>query len=104
MQETIVNSISVLHPINSIEFHLVLVSALLQSHSLGEFHVLPVGERLRENIGHIVVRVYVGVVYDFTSMQISTIRLAHIDVLRCGLDHSGSEMREGALIVTVDRY
>ena len=61
------------------------------------------GERLRENIGHIVVRVYVGVVYDFASMQISTFMVAHIDVLRSGLDHSGSDMCEGTLIVTVDR-
>ena len=36
-------SISILHPINSIEFHLVLVSALPQSHSLREFRVLLFG-------------------------------------------------------------
>jgi hypothetical protein len=65
--------------------------------------VLLFRERLRENIGHIVVPVYVGVVYHFASMQISTIMVAHIDVLCSGLDHSGSDMCEGTLIVTVDR-
>jgi hypothetical protein len=65
--------------------------------------VLLFGEWLRENIGHIVVRVYVGVVYDFASMEISTVMVAHIDVLRSGLDHSGCDMCEGTLIVTVDR-
>jgi len=65
--------------------------------------VLLFGEWLRENIGQIVVRVYVGVVYDFASMEISTIMVAHIDVLRSGLDHSGSDTGEGTLIVTVDR-
>jgi hypothetical protein len=64
--------------------------------------VLLFGERLRENIGHIVFRVYVGVVYDFASMEISTIMVPHIDVLRSGLDHSGSDVCEGTLIVTVD--
>jgi len=95
-------SSSVLHPINSIEFHLVLVSALPQSHSFSEIHVLLIGERLRENIGDIVIGVYVGVVYHFASMQIMTIMVAHIDVLRSGLDHSGCDMCEGTLIVTVD--
>jgi hypothetical protein len=65
--------------------------------------VLLFGERLRENIGHIVVCVYVGVVYDFASMQISTIMVAHIDVLHSGLDYSGCDMCEGTLIVTVHR-
>jgi hypothetical protein len=65
--------------------------------------VLLLGERLRENMGHIVVRVDVRVVYDFASVEISTVMVAHIDVLRSGLDHSGSDMCEGTLIVTVDR-
>ena len=65
--------------------------------------MLLVGERLRENIGHIVVRVYVGVVYDFASMEISTIMVADINVLHSGLDHSGCDICECTLIVTVDR-
>jgi hypothetical protein len=64
--------------------------------------VLLFGERFRENIGHIVVRVYVGVVYDFASMVISTIMVAHINVLHSGLDHSGCDMCEVTLIVTLD--
>jgi hypothetical protein len=52
-------------------------------------------------IGHIVVHVYVGV-YDFASMEISTIMVSHIDVLRSGFDHSSSDVCEGTLIVTVD--
>jgi len=39
-----------------------------------------------------VVRVYVGVGDDLASMAISTVMVAHIGVLRSGLDHSGSDV------------
>jgi len=47
--------------------------------------------------------VYIGVVDDLASMEISTVMVAHIDVLHSGLDHSGCDMCEGTLIVTLDR-
>jgi len=47
--------------------------------------------------------VYIGVVDDLASMEVSTVMVAHIDVLRSGLDHSGCDMCEGTLIVTVDQ-
>jgi len=46
--------------------------------------------------------VYVGVVDDLASMEISTVMVAHIDVYLSGLDYSGCDMCEGTLIVTVD--
>jgi hypothetical protein len=76
---------------------------LPQSHSLREFRVHLFGLGLHENIVRIVVPVYVGVVYNFASMEISTIMVAHIDVLRSGLDHSACDMSKGTLIVIVDR-
>jgi len=56
-----------------------------------------------EKIGHVVICVYVGVVYDFASMQISTTRVTHNDVLSSALDHSSFDMCEGTMIATVDR-
>jgi len=47
--------------------------------------------------------VYIEVVDDLASMEISTVVVARIDVLRSGLDHSGCDMCEGTLIVKVDR-
>jgi len=47
--------------------------------------------------------VYRRVVDDHASMDIFPVMVAHIDALRSGLDHSGSDMGEGTLIVTVDR-
>jgi len=47
--------------------------------------------------------VYVGVVDDLASMEISTVMIGNIDALRSGLDHSGCNMCESTLIVTVDR-
>jgi len=46
--------------------------------------------------------VYIGVVDDLASMEVSTVIVAHIDVLCSRLDHSGCDMCEGTLIVTVD--
>jgi hypothetical protein len=87
----------------SIKFHLVLVSAFPQSHSFLELCMLHLGVWLRENIGRIVGCVYVGVVDYLASMEISTVLVAQVDMFRSGLDHSGGEMCESSMIVTVDR-
>jgi len=47
--------------------------------------------------------VYIGVVDDGARMELSTVMVAHIEVLHSGLDYSGCDMCEGTLIVTVYR-
>jgi len=56
----------------------------------------------REYICHIFVCVYVGVVDYSSSMQISTVVLANVDVFSSSFDDSRGDKGESTLIVTVD--
>jgi len=55
-----------------------------------------------EYICHIFVSVYVGVVDYVSSMQISTVVIANVDVLSSNFDDTHGEMSESTLIIAVD--
>jgi len=56
----------------------------------------------REYISHIFVCVYVGVVDYSSSMQISTVVIANVDVFSSSFDDSHGDKGESTLIVAVD--
>jgi hypothetical protein len=56
----------------------------------------------RECICHIFIYVYVGVVDYSAFVQISTIVIANVDVLRSSFDESRGDLSESTLIVAVD--
>jgi hypothetical protein len=61
-------------------------------------------ELLDGEIVHIVIAVYIGVVYDFASLVILTVTEACIVVRLSALDHGGCGICEGTIIVTVERW
>ena len=56
----------------------------------------------REYICHIFVCVYVGVVDYSSSVQISTVVIANVDVFSSSFDDSRGDQSESTLIVAVD--
>ena len=56
----------------------------------------------REYIYHIVVCVFIGVVDSSSSMQISTVVIANVDVFSSSFDESQGDQGESTLIDAVD--
>jgi len=83
------------------QYSIFVPLSLQSSHCLREHRVFHLSDRLCEFIGSIFVGVYRGVDDNLARMEISTVMAAHIDVLHPGLDHSGCDMCEGTLNVTV---
>jgi hypothetical protein len=83
--------------------HSILVPLFLPySHCILELCVFLLGESLCYYISRIFLPKYIGVVDDLASMVFRTVMVLHINVFCSGIDHCGSDMYRGTLIVTVD--